>query len=202
MLIVVEYVYVINVTMEMIIVGVLYHINICNVNILSILPLLCTMILVYIIMMYLSFVTGFEKIHLPCTQQQDTLFIINNSCTHISTDSCPGYFCCGLFLRLVRCPRVFGRSSMAPSPLDKQTAGCNSPHDWLMRLAMDLAALCDIWMSKWHQWTPSSCFQCCCSLKRLPTHPHHIGVLGVLATAVKSYLKWWAIQLATHSIVG
>ena len=25
--------------------------------------------------------------------------------------------------------------------LDKQTAGCNSPHDWLMSLAMDLAAL-------------------------------------------------------------
>ena len=32
----------------------------------------------------------------------------------------------------------------APSPPDKQTAGCNSPHDWLMSLAMDLAALCDM----------------------------------------------------------
>ena len=32
---------------------------------------------------------------------------------------------------------------MAPSPLDKQTARCNSSHDWLMSLAMDLAALCD-----------------------------------------------------------
>ena len=27
---------------------------------------------------------------------------------------------------------------MAAYPLDKQTAGCNSPHDWLMSLAMDL----------------------------------------------------------------
>ena len=27
----------------------------------------------------------------------------------------------------------------------KQTAGCESPHDWLMSLAMDLAALCDMW---------------------------------------------------------
>ena len=35
---------------------------------------------------------------------------------------------------------------MAPSPLDKQTAGGNSPHDWLMSSAMDLAALCDMWM--------------------------------------------------------
>ena len=34
---------------------------------------------------------------------------------------------------------------MALSPLDKQTAGCNSPYDWLMGLAMDLAALCDMW---------------------------------------------------------
>ena len=33
---------------------------------------------------------------------------------------------------------------MAPSSLDKETAGCNSTHDWLMSLAMDLAALCDM----------------------------------------------------------
>ena len=33
---------------------------------------------------------------------------------------------------------------MAAYPLDKQTAGCNSPHNWLMSLAMDLTALCDI----------------------------------------------------------
>ena len=34
---------------------------------------------------------------------------------------------------------------MAPSSFDKQTASCNLPHDWLMCLAMDLAALCDTW---------------------------------------------------------
>ena len=33
---------------------------------------------------------------------------------------------------------------MAAYPLDKQTAGCNSPHHWLMSLAMDLIALYDI----------------------------------------------------------
>ena len=37
-----------------------------------------------------------------------------------------------------------GHLQMAPHPLDKQTAGCNSPHDWLMSLAMYLAALCDM----------------------------------------------------------
>ena len=34
---------------------------------------------------------------------------------------------------------------MATYPLDKQTAGCNSPHNMLVCLAMDLAALCDMW---------------------------------------------------------
>ena len=34
---------------------------------------------------------------------------------------------------------------MAAYPLGKQTAGCNSPHYWLMSLAMDLAALYDMW---------------------------------------------------------
>ena len=41
----------------------------------------------------------------------------NNSCTHqltiqagIRTESCSGCFCCGLFLRLVICPRVLGWS--------------------------------------------------------------------------------------------
>ena len=38
-----------------------------------------------------------------------------------------------------------GSLQMAPSPLDKQIAGCNLPDDCLMSLAMDLAALCDIW---------------------------------------------------------
>ena len=31
---------------------------------------------------------------------------------------------------------------MVPSSLGKQTANCESPHGWLMSLAMDLAALC------------------------------------------------------------
>ena len=35
-----------------------------------------------------------------------------------------------------------GGLQIAPYPLDKWTASCDSPHDWLMSLAMDLAALC------------------------------------------------------------
>ena len=37
-----------------------------------------------------------------------------------------------------------GRLQMATYHLDKQTAGCNSPQDWLVSLAMDLVALCDM----------------------------------------------------------
>ena len=37
-----------------------------------------------------------------------------------------------------------GVLQMIPSPLDKQTADCHSLHDWLMSLAMNLAALCDM----------------------------------------------------------
>ena len=38
-----------------------------------------------------------------------------------------------------------GRLQMAPYSLDKKTARCNSPHDWLMSSIMDLPALCDMW---------------------------------------------------------
>ena len=38
-----------------------------------------------------------------------------------------------------------GGLQMATYPLDKQRVGCNSPHNWLVCLAMDLAALCDMW---------------------------------------------------------
>ena len=41
--------------------------------------------------------------------------------------------------------KCLGDLKMAPHPLDKQTASCSSPHDWLMSMAMDLAALCDMW---------------------------------------------------------
>ena len=37
--------------------------------------------------------------------------------------------------------KCLGHLQMAPSPLDKQTASCDLSHDWLMSLAMDLAAL-------------------------------------------------------------
>ena len=38
-----------------------------------------------------------------------------------------------------------GGLRMAPSPLDKQPAGYKSPHNWLVRLGMDLAVLRVMW---------------------------------------------------------
>ena len=72
---------------------------------------------------------------------------------------------------------------------------------------MDLAALCDMWRLKWHQWMPLSVFSEDIAFSRhlmathLPSLFHPVGVLLVLATPVKSYLKWWEINLAIHSIV-
>ena len=50
--------------------------------------------------------------------------------------------CFGGLSDVHECP---GRLQMAACPLGKQTAGCNSPHDWLMSLGIDLTALCDMW---------------------------------------------------------
>ena len=85
----------------------------------------------------------------------------NDSCTcwltiqpGIDAEIYPGCFCCGLS-NVHECT---SRHQMAAYLLGKQTAGCNSPHDWLMSLAMDLTALCDTWRWKWHQWMPFGWF--------------------------------------------
>ena len=55
------------------------------------------------------------------------------------------------FLSLFDIHMCSGDLQMALSSLGKQTADCESSHNWLMSLSMDLAALCDIWRWKWHQ---------------------------------------------------
>ena len=57
---------------------------------------------------------------------------------------------CNCFSGLSDIHKCSGGLQMAPYPIDRQTAGCNSPHDWLMSVAVDLVALCDMWRSKWH----------------------------------------------------
>ena len=48
------------------------------------------------------------------------------------------------FWGLLDIHKCSGGLQTAPYPHDKQTAGCNSPHNWLMSLAMDLAGLYDM----------------------------------------------------------
>ena len=82
-----------------------------------------------------------------------------------------------------------GGLQMAPSSLDKQTVGCNSPHNWLMILAMDLAALCDMWsinVSHLAVISEEVGFACHFVASCLPPPSHPVGVLVVLATSVKT----------------
>ena len=88
---------------------------------------------------------------------------------------------------------------MAAYPLDKQTDGCNSPLDWLVSLIMDLAALCDCGGENGTNgchlggFSVDVAFACHFVATRLPPPSHPIGVLLVLATPVKNYLKWLQI---------
>ena len=92
---------------------------------------------------------------------------------------------------------------MVPSSLDKQTAGCNTPHDWLMSLAMDLAPLChkyaEIKMAPMDVilavFTVDFSFAC----HYLSTFPYRSA--SGIGYASKIYLKWRAIHLVIHSIV-
>ena len=76
----------------------------------------------------------------------------NDSCTHYLTiqagigakvaQAAFAVACLWGFIDIQKCS---GSLQMAPSLFDKQTASYDSPHDWLMNLPMDLAALCDMW---------------------------------------------------------
>ena len=65
---------------------------------------------------------------------------------------------------------------MALSPLYKQMVGCNSPHDWLMRLVVYFAALYDMWSGN---GTINGCHLAIVTLP--PSNP--IGLLVVLVIA-------------------
>ena len=83
---------------------------------------------------------------------------------------------------------------MATYPLEKQTAGCNSPHDWLVSLTM-LCVICG------GENGPNGCHLASFSEDGafarhfVATHPpsHPVRVLLVLTTPVKNYLKWQEI---------
>ena len=83
------------------------------------------------------------------------------------------------------------------TPSFKQTAECE--HDWLMNLAIDLAALCDMWRWKWHQLKSFGCFKLKCS--HCPPLCGFSLALGI-GYASKNCLIWWEIQLCTVDTVN
>ena len=126
------------------------------------------------------------------------------SCTHqlkiqagIDTESCAGCFYYGLLCGLPDIHKCSDNIHMAANPLDKQTADCDSPHNWLMSLFIDLATLCVLCVEvkngtngEHFVVTSVHIAFALTSISWLPTHPqcsHPIRVGVVLATPVKTY---------------
>ena len=95
---------------------------------------------------------------------------------------------------LVRCPRVIGWSFHLPLT-SRQPAAIHHMTGWWVWPW--LCVIC-AWQWKWHQWMPFDCFQCWCSLCPPLCGSTLIRVLVALATPVKIFLKWWAIQLYSY----
>ena len=105
-------------------------------------------------------------------------------------------FAVACFSGLLDVHECSGGLQMAAYPFDKQTAGCNSPHGWLVCLAMDLAALCDMWQVKiipmdviWLVLVKTEPLPATLWLSTHPSPSHPVGVLLLLATLVKKLSK-------------
>jgi len=104
----------------------------------------------------------------------------------------------GLLLRPVRCPWVLRWAVNVPS-VPRQAIiqlGISTP-DWLVRLTITFCVVCS---SKEPQLGALTVFSLLQIKKRATSWfftPHRLIVV-----LLKNYLKWWAIQLATHCRVG
>ena len=141
--------------------------------------------------------TRFEKAGFHTYNSKTHFSPSNDSCTRwltiqpgIDDESCPGCFCC-MWLVSEACQMstsvrvVFKWLHTWSSWQADSWPYVNSPHDWLISLAMDLTALCDMW--RWND--TNGChlagFGEEVAFARhfdswLPTHPlpsHPVGVL-------------------------
>ena len=135
------------------------------------------------------------EIHLPRTQQQvlRQTIAVQQFGQALVLKVTQTAFTMACFWGLSDIHGCSGGLYMASSPLDKHTASCNSPHHWLMSLAMDLAALCDLWRWIWHWWTPFGYLQYWYNLWLSlygypPTLPPHRSASGIGYTS-KKYLE-------------
>ena len=100
-----------------------------------------------------------QKGSYTCTVSRHTFLLpfvsyISGPTAHVfnTAESWRVHFHSNLFSSLSDINECSGGIQMATSCLGKQTVDCDSPHDWLMSLAIDLASLCDMWRWKWYQW--------------------------------------------------
>ena len=117
----------------------------------------------------------------------------NNSCTHwltiqagIDAESCVGCFCCGLFLRPVRCPRVLGSSSngyISPWQADSRLYFTTRLADefgygfscFVWYVMVKMAPMDAIWLVLVRR----SLCQLLCSYPPTPTLPSYSSVTGI-----------------------
>ena len=86
--------------------------------------------------------------------------------------------------------KCLGGLQMTLSSLEKQTANCDPPHEWLIILTMSLADLCDSGgengTNGWHLavFSETVAFACHFVVTALPTPSYTLGVLVILAPPV------------------
>ena len=138
-----------------------------------------------------------SKIHFSPLNDRRTHWITTQA--SIDAESLPVDFVVACFKGLSEVHKCSGHLQMAPHSLDKQTAACNSPHNWLMSLAMDFADWCDMWRWKWHQrmpfgwfWWRHSLYPPLCGYLTTPTLLPYRSATGI-GYIIKNYLKWWEI---------
>ena len=93
---------------------------------------------------------------------------------------------------------------MAPTCPARQTAGRESPQDWLGILDIDLATFCDMWSRKQPELMSFDHINFLESegpaTSWLPTTPTLHPYRTACVPCKINYLIWWAFQLAIHGI--
>ena len=103
------------------------------------------------------------------------------------------------FFRCVRHTWVPSWLQMALVAVHKQTLGCKLPYNYL---SIDFATFCDTWNTNGPLLGPFqsiSYYMCLARLPNTSNQPHHRDHLWCWW---KNYLKWQAIWLAIHWVVG
>ena len=95
-----------------------------------------------------------------------------------------------------KCPQCLQLALVA---VNEKPPGCNSPHDCLVMLSIDLATFCAIYSTIMPIWKCE--YLMCVYPATAVAPPRPTTPIKSLVVLLKNYLKWRAIQLASHSTV-